>query len=236
LPSKHENSESTQNKPQTDSQTNHIPNINNNQVNNNVNLPNTNYVNFSDLYNVQDLPSKERFLFLFKIDYLANQFLCGCSLRLGIQIISLVFLVASISKFFKVLHYDNLMKTILTGLLFLIYFIAGYCLIYSTIYNNPKYAYIGLAIYTVIFYIILFDNLLYIFINLFGILNPFDAIELFKDIIIFTFALAFFLLFHLYFLWVCYSYWLHLKNGNFELIKGNFYRSYEEYDSLNRNR
>lgn len=195
-----------------------------------------NFVYFSDLYKSQEIPSKERFLFLFNMDWLANQFLCGCSLTIGVQIISIIFMAASISKFFSVFPHDDIRKTITAGILFLVYFIASYCFIYSSIYYNADYAYRGLVIYTIIFYFIVLDNLLFIFFVSFGILNPLGALKSIVNIILLSLTLAVLMLVHLYFLWICYSFWMHLKNKNYELIKGNFYRTYEEYDNLNFNR
>ena len=77
------------------------------------------------------------------------------------------------------------------------------------------------------------DNLLFIFFVSFGILNPFGAVKSIMNVILLTVGLAVLLVFHLYFLWVCYSFWIHLKHRNFELVKGNFYRTYQEYDNLN---
>ncbi len=192
-----------------------------------------NFVSFSDLYNPTEIPYKSRFLFVFKIDWLASQFLCGCSLRLGVQIISLIFLSAAMSMFLSVFPHDNLRKSITAALIFLVYFIAGYCFIYSSIYYNEQYAYVGLAIYTILFYLILLDNLLYIFLVSLGILNPSVAVKSIINVALFTIGFVILLLFNLYFLWICYSFWIHLKNKNYELIKGNFYRTYREYDTLN---
>lgn len=231
--------ESTENTPRRSNATNPYQSQNINVIPNNPNPQQNpvgsdkNFISFSELYNNQDIPSKNRFLFLFKLDWLANQFLCGLSLRLGVQIISIVFLAASMSKFFNVFPHDNLRKTVTAAIIFIIYFIAGYCFIYSSIYNNEEYAYVGLVIYTLIFYYILLDNLLYIFFVSFGILNPFGAVKSFMNVLMLSIGLGLLLLFHLYFLWVCYSYWIHLKHKNYELIKGNFYRTYQEYDNLN---
>lgn len=231
--------ESTENTPRRSNATNpnQTPNINvipnNPNPQRNADAPDKNFTSFSELYNNPDVPSKNRFLFLFKLDWLANQFLCGFSLRLGVQIISIVFLAASMSKFFNVFPHDNLRKTVTAAIIFLTYFIAGYCFIYSSIYYNAEYAYIGLVIYTLIFYYILLDNLLYIFFVSLGILNPFGAVKSIMNVILFSVGLGVLLLFHLYFLWVCYSYWIHLKHRNLELVKGNFYRTYQEYDYLN---
>lgn len=201
--------ESTENTPRRSNATNpnENPNIdvipNNPNPQHNLESSEKNFVSFSELYNNQDIPSKNRFLFLFKLDWLANQFLCGLSLRLGVQIISIVFLSASMSKFFNVFPHDNLRKTITAAIIFLTYFIAGYCFIYSSLYYNEEYAYIGLVIYTIIFYYILLDNLLYIFFVSLGILNPFGAIKSFMNLILLTVGLGLLLLFHLYLLWVC---------------------------------
>ena len=232
--------ESTDNTPRRSNapNVNQMPNIipinpNNPSNQQNPDVPHKIFSSFSDLYNNPDVPSKDRFLFLFKLDWLANQFLCGCSLRIGVQIISIVFLAASMSKFFNVFPHDNLRKTVTAAIIFLIYFIAGYCFIYSSIYYNEQYAYSGLVIYTLIFYYIVLDNLLYIFFISFGILNPSGALKCLMDVVLLTIGLGILLLFHLYFIWVCYSYWIHLKHRNYELIKGNFYRTYQEYDTLN---
>lgn len=234
----HYENESTENTPKNSNITNpgmqnQTPNINVIHPNQNIEFTDKNPTSFSDLYSNSDIPSKNRFLFLFRLDWLANQFLCGCSLRLGVQIISIVFLAASMSKFFNVFPHDNLRKTVTAAIIFLVYFIAGYCFIYSSVYFNAEYAYIGLVIYTLIFYYIVLDNLLFIFFVSFGVLNPFGAVKSILNIIMLTAGLVILLLFHLYFLWICYSYWIHLKNKNHELIKGNFYRTYAEYDTLN---
>jgi hypothetical protein len=39
---------------------------------------------------------------------------------------------------------------------------------------------------------------------------------------------------NLYFVWVCYSYWIYFRNEKYTFFKGNFYSDYEEYDSMNQ--
>jgi hypothetical protein len=231
--------ESTENTPKTSNATYQNPTQiikelkTNQDSHQNTDTADKNFIYFSDLYKNQDISSKNRFLFLFRLDWLANQFLCGCSLRIGVQIISIVFLAASMAQFFNVFPHDDLRKTITAAIIFSVYFVAGYCFIYSSIYYNAEYAYVGLVIYTLILYYIVLDSMLYIFFVSFGILNPLGAMKSIMNFILLSVGLGILLLFHLYFLWVCYSYWIHLKHKNFELVKGNFYRTYQEYDILN---
>lgn len=195
-----------------------------------------NFIDFNELYNMQDLPSKEKFLFLFKIDSLANQSFCGCSLRLGVKIIAILFLAAAMSKFFSAFEKDNILNILLSAVIFCIYFIAGYCLIYSSIYLNAEYAYYGYVIYAIIFFYLFLQTLLMFIFIVIGFYDPVGELDFFYKLVALLFAITIMLGLHLYFIWICYSFWMHLKNKNFDLINGNFYRSYEDYTNLhNRN-
>lgn len=188
---------------------------------------------FSEIYNDEEISSKYRFLFVFKTQTLASGFLCGISLRFGIRLISLIFLAASLLKFFSVYQQGDLRRIITSALILLAFMIAACCMIYSSIYFNPYSAYIGLLIYTVIFYLYVVDDFLFISFVALGIVNPLGNNKSTVNIILLSLVIIATMLVHFYFLWICYSYWIHLRNENYALVKGDFYKNYEEYDSRN---
>lgn len=195
-----------------------------------------NFIVFSRLYYVHDISAKEKFLFLFQLDYLANQFFCGCSLRFGVQIISLLFLVASISKLFNTFSQVHVLNILASGAVFTIFLITGFCLMYSSTYYDPHLAFYGYFIYALIFYYLIFQSLaMLVFITL-GLYNPLGESDYMIKITIILVSILLIFCFHLYFVWICFSFWIHLKNKNLELIKGNFYRSYHDYTNLQNRR
>lgn len=247
----YQNTESTGNTPNKESKENKDKTVKENDNKNEIDKNNNNenaydyYLNtkeseklrkkYSELYDDEEIPNRNRFLFVFKPDKLANQFLCGCSLRFGVRLISLIFLTASLAKFISVYEQENLRRTITSALILLVFIVAAFSIIYSSINLDPYFAYVGLLIYTVIFYFYIVDNLLFMAFVAFGVINPYGANFSWISIFLLDLLIIFSMIVHLYFVWICYSYWINLRDENYALVKGEFYNSYEEYDSLKNN-
>ena len=212
-----------------DNNPNQNENVNQGNVSLGVNQENVENIPLENFYNFKNLETKEKFLFLFTIEKLSYEFLCGISLRVGIQIISILFLGGSLTNFFKTFSEDNIFSKISSLVVFLIYFIAGFCFVYSSIYLNVDYAYWGLIIYTVLFYILLLQNFFVFFLLIFRIFSPIEDADVIVFGFLFLLIVTFIIGIHLYFLWICYSYWFHLKNKNYRLINGDIYKPYRDY-------
>ena len=99
-------------------------------------------------------PDKDKFLFVFEPDNLAVDCCCGCSLKTGVQIISIFLIISSLSNFTASLHESSTLAVVVNMLSFILYFTAGFYIFYSTMnfnytYSNTLYV---IKIYYISFY------------------------------------------------------------------------------------
>ncbi len=165
-------------------------------------------------------PDKDKFLFYFEPDTLAIDCCCGCSLKTGVLIIAILFVTASMSKFFSALHMFSLFDMMLSGLLFLLYFTAGVCILYSSMTFNFVYAHTGYFIYAIIFLFYVFDNLLLLILVISGIYKPMPTENLFVTGLVLLCAMLITISLQLYMVWIIFSYSVHIKHKRIHLISG----------------
>ena len=162
--------------------------------------------------------SSDKFLFIFEIEKLAYQFFCGCSLITWIRIIYF----NSITSIFEIFSFFSIGGFISSVFNFTIFSAIAYNLIYSDINKTPKNAFMGYLLYSFLFLLTCFETLLLFLFFLFGIGNFANIEDKFTIGFIFLVIIFLYLSFHLYLVFICYSYWIHLKNGNIRLIQGDY--------------
>jgi hypothetical protein len=165
-------------------------------------------------------PDKEKFLFFFEPEVLSVDCCCGCSLKTGVQIIAILFVFASLSKFFSALHMSSLLEIFLSGLLFLLYFTAGVCTLYSSMTFNFIYAHTAYFIYALIFLFYLADDALLVIMVFTGLYKPLSSENLFVTGIVLFCALLITLSIQLYMIWIVFSYSIHIKHKRYHLVSG----------------
>jgi hypothetical protein len=197
-------------------------NINRNLDQERIPLNRDNNIPFSLISNLQNFFSAEKFLFFFHIEKLANDCCCGCSIKTGIRIISFIFLINSAIVFFGIFSSNSLLNFISKIFTFSIYFSIGYNLLYSILYNSSKHAFYGYLIYSLLFFLSCLDSLFLLLISLFTYSDTFQLDKEKVKYIILIIAIVIFLSYHLYILYICFSFWKHMKSGNMHLINGEY--------------
>jgi hypothetical protein len=165
-------------------------------------------------------PDKDKFLFFFEPEVMAVDCCCGCSLKTGVQIIAILFVFASLSKFFSSLHMSSFLEIFLSGLLFLLYFTAGVCILYSSMTFNFIYAHTAYFIYAIIFFFYLVDDLLLVIMVFSGISTPMPSENIFVTGIVLLCAILITLSIQLYMIWIVFSYSIHTKHKRYHLVSG----------------
>jgi hypothetical protein len=163
--------------------------------------------------------NRDRFLFCFLPNSLARDCCCGCSLKTGVQIIAIIFIVAILSDFIASISMSSIIYVIISGILFALYLLAAVCIIYSTIKYNWAMAHTGYIIYAIIFLLNVLDNLIIIALILTGIYSPWGNSNG-VSLIIFIVAIVCILAIHLYMVWIVFSFAIHLKHNRIALIRG----------------
>jgi hypothetical protein len=200
-----------------------------------VDLNNAQNVNL----NIQMVPdrweniNRDKFLFCFEPVTLAKESCCGCSLKTGVQMIALIFIAAALSNFFSALRTDSIFNLILSGFAFVLYFIAGVCVIYSTMSFSFIMAHTGYVIYAIVFIINAADNLIVLLLIFLGVYAPFGGSDSFKIGLVFLAAIACIIGIHLYLVWIVFSYAIHLKHNRLQLVLGNIFVKHDEVMASN---
>jgi hypothetical protein len=194
-----------------------------NEQENNRNPPNNNLL-------AKENSIKDKFMFVFEPFNLAYDCCCGCSLRTGVQIISILFIAGSVSNFLTALKMTSTIDLFLSGLFFVLYLIAGTCVLYSTISLNHVYALTGYYIFAMIFIFNLIDNIVVFFLIILGAyyyeIIPNEDIPIIA--LIYFLACAVILSIHLYMIWVVFSFSIHLKHGRSAIIAGEIHFMYQQ--------
>jgi hypothetical protein len=176
-------------------------------------------------------PTHESFLFVFAPHDIAKEACCGCSLKTGVQIISLFYIVSNFSSFINTISSPHLLPFILSGIGFALYLIGGICLINSTMSYSYKNAYTGYFIYTILFLINLIDSIivgLLLFSGYYG-----KDVDYVQAGLIYCIAIIIVVAIHVYLLWIIFSFTVHLKHKRLALIQGDIYKSYEDFAGPN---
>jgi hypothetical protein len=167
-------------------------------------------------------PDKDKFLFYFEPNNLARDCCCGCSLKFTVQIISLIYLAASLSSLFTAIRMHSFVDILISLAAFTVNFVAAVCVIYSVVRYKFLYAHSAYFIYAVLFLITLADNLIILIFIFAGYYYPLPSETIMTNGIIFLIAILIVRSIDLYFLWVIFSYAIHLKHNRLPLIRGEY--------------
>ena len=170
-----------------------------------------------DLQN--DNLTKDNFLFVLSVEKIDISFLCGCTLFAGIRLISIFMIINGLLNIYYAYKNENYLDFTLSFIYSFLYFISGFYLFKSSISLSFNDANIGYIIYASLF---LFELFLFIsdcFLTSIGIVNPLGEGKLFLKKYIFYLVGGFFLtLLKLYFIWITFSYMIHLKLNRIKVI------------------
>jgi hypothetical protein len=186
-------------------------------------------LNLNILHTYVGNPTKEKFLFYFQPRDVARESLCGCSLRIGVQVIAILFIATTLSSLFSALRLNSLIDLILTGIAFTLYLIAGICVMYAANVFSFTVANIANTIYSLLFILNLINYLIVSLLILLGVYTPLGTEDHFKAGLIFLIASALIMAVQAYMIWMVFSFMVHLRNNRIGLITGDLYKAYEEY-------
>jgi hypothetical protein len=173
-------------------------------------------------------PDKDKFLFFMEPNKLAVDCCCGCSLKTGVQIIAILYITAALSNFFTTIKMATLTDIAFSGFSFLLYFIAGVSILYSTMTFDFIYAHTGYFIYAVIFIVMLVDNLIVLILIFAGIYKPLGSTDQFRTGLLFLSAILITMAIQLYMVWIVFCYSIHLKHKRIPLISGYIYYKFDD--------
>ena len=170
-----------------------------------------------DLQN--DNLTKDNFLFVLSVEKIDISFLCGCTLFAGIRLISIFMIINGLLNIYYAYKNENYLDFTLSFIYSFLYFISAFYLFKSSISLSFNDANVGYIIYASLF---LFELFLFIsdcFLTSIGIVNPLGEGKLFLKKYIFYLVGGFFLtLLKLYFIWITFSYMIHLKLNRIKVI------------------
>jgi hypothetical protein len=164
---------------------------------------------------------KDKFLFVLEPNNLAVDCCCGCSLKTGVQIISIFLIICSLSNFTASLQESSTLAILINMLSFLLYFTAGFYIFYSTMNFNYTYSKKAYLIYSIIFLVSLLDNILFLLMIISGNFKPLGEQDRIRTALIFLAAVLISMSIQLYLLWIVFSYSIHLKHKRIALVTGH---------------
>ena len=173
--------------------------------------------NPSNLQN--DNLTKDSFLFVFSVEKIDISFLCGCTLFAGIRLISICMVINGLSNVFFSYKNENYLDFILSFIYSFLYFISAFYLFKSSISLDFYDANIGYKIYASLFLFELFLFISNCFLISIGTISPLGEGKFFlKKYIFYLFGQFSFALIKLYFVWIVFSYMIHLKLNRIKVI------------------
>lgn len=162
----------------------------------------------------------EKFLFLMTPNFLAQDACCGCSLRSGAQIVSLIFVLASLSNLFSALRYGTVWSLTISAVLFLLYFLSCIMIFYSSMNFNHSYAYSAYLIYAFLFLLSVIDAIVMFFLIITNHFKPIDN-KYIRGGLAYLVVSIVVLSVQLYMIWIVYSFAIHLKYKAIQIVSGD---------------
>jgi hypothetical protein len=162
----------------------------------------------------------EKFIFFMTPNFLAQDACCGCSLKSGAQIVSLIFLLASISNLFSALRHGTVWSITISGVLFLLYFLSCLMIFYSSMNFNHTYAYSAYLIYASVFLLSVIDAIFMFFLIITNHFKPIDY-HYIRGGLAYLVASVVILSIQLYMIWIVYSFAIHLKYKAIHIVSGD---------------
>ena len=182
-------------------------------------LPNN--ITYTQIANVND----DEFLFCIDFPKFDFDFCCGCSLRTGVLMIGLFFILCGIGSLINVITAGTIIEYYMTITMLVIYSIAFIFLILSGFLYSYLFAYIAYMIYIVILFLNLIEIFLMTIFIFIGIYTPAGSeSRIVKGIGFLLVGLLLSCLF-LYCLWIIYCYMIHLKYQRISLVNGDYNNS-----------
>ncbi len=161
----------------------------------------------SDIDNKLGNVSDEKFLFLFSPE-ISEECICGCSQKIGVQIISFLLLLGSIGRFLESLSKNGLFDMIIDICISVFFLLVAFFMFYSTISLKYEHAYIGYIVYSIIWIL----NCLVYCCNSIMILF-YCLINLNTENLGYILGEGINLAISLYFIWIIYCFTMNLKKG-----------------------
>lgn len=188
--------------------------------------------------NTKYIEKLEKFMFFFKLRTTAKEFCCGCRLKTGNLIISVIFIIFLLISFYSVFsttNFSGISRIILT-LMFIIInlnlLVSCILILISTIRFDAKLAYYGYFINSASFYFEMLTFFTYMLLIVFRVVEigngQIEDYGVFSYIFVFLMFTVFFILlifFRVYILWINYSFLIYLAKGEYAFLEGSLEES-----------
>ena len=182
-------------------------------------LPNN--ITYTQIANVND----DEFLFCIDFPKFDFDFCCGCSLRTGVLMIGLFFILCGIGSLINVITSGTLIEYYMTITMLIIYSVAFIFLILSGFIYNYYLAYIAYMIYIIILFLNLFEIFSMTILIFLGFYTPSGSESRIVKGIGFLLVGMLLTCLYLYCLWIIYCYMIHLKYERINLVIGDYNNS-----------
>ena len=182
-------------------------------------LPNN--ITYTQIANVND----DEFLFCIDFPKFDFDFCCGCSLRTGVLMIGLFFILCGIGSLINVITAGTIIEYYMTITMLVIYSIAFIFLILSGFLYSYLFAYIAYMIYITILFLNLFEIFSMTILIFLGFYTPAGSESRIVKGIGFLLVGLLLTCLYLYCLWIIFCFMIHLKYQRISLVNGDYNNS-----------
>ena len=182
-------------------------------------LPNN--ITYTQIANVND----DEFLFCIDFPKFDFDFCCGCSLRTGVLMIGLFFILCGIGSLINVITAGTIIEYYMTITMLVIYSIAFIFLILSVFLYSYLFAYIAYMIYIIILFLNLFEIFSMTILIFLGFYTPAGSESRIVKGIGFLLVGMLLTCLYLYCLWIIFCFMIHLKYQRISLVNGDYNNS-----------
>ena len=182
-------------------------------------LPNN--LTYTQIANVND----DEFLFCIDFPKFDFDFCCGCSLRTGVLMIGLFFILCGIGSLINVITAGTIIEYYMTITMLVIYSIAFIFLILSGFLYSYLFAYIAYMIYIIILFLNLFEIFSMTILIFLGFYTPAGSESRIVKGIGFLLVGMLLTCLYLYCLWIIFCFMIHLKYQRISLVNGDYNNS-----------
>ena len=182
-------------------------------------LPNN--ITYTQIANVND----DEFLFCIDFPKFDFDFCCGCSLRTGVLMIGLFFILCGIGSLINVITAGTIIEYYMTITMLVIYSIAFLFLILSGFLYSYLFAYIAYMIYIIILFLNLFEIFSMTILIFLGFYTPAGSESRIVKGIGFLLVGLLLTCLYLYCLWIIFCFMIHLKYQRISLVNGDYNNS-----------
>jgi hypothetical protein len=185
-------------------------------------LPNN--LTYTQIANVND----DEFLFCIDFPKFDFDFCCGCSLRTGVLMIGLFFILCGIGSLINVITAGTIIEYYMTITMLVIYSIAFIFLILSGFLYSYLFAYIAYMIYIIILFLNLFEIFSMTILIFLGFYTPAGSESRIVKGIGFLLVGMLLTCLYLYCLWIIFCFMIHLKYQRVSLVNGDYNNSHNQ--------